>query len=319
VDSLRTAVTGDLALSASQFGNGGMSPQLAADLAKLPEVRAATGIGGGSAAVDGTSVDVRVADPAALPAVVRVPGSVAALGDGQLAVVETVARQRSWHVGTVVPVRYADGAVDRLTVGAVYPANPLLGDYLVPERTWRTHTAQYLHATVYVAVSGDLSRARDAVTAVAARYGAPTVRDRDQLFDATAQGIAQLLNVVYVLLALAVLIALMGIANTLSLAVHERTREIGLLRAVGATRRQVRGMLRWESVLTALFGTLTGLGVGTFLGWVLVRASGTGGFTAPPVPLVGIAVGGALAGLVAGLLPARRAARLPLLTAIAVE
>jgi putative ABC transport system permease protein len=319
VDNLRSALTGDLAVSSSRFGNGGMSPQLAADLARLPEVRAVAGVGGGSAVLDGTSVAVAVADPAMLPPVVHVEGSVATLGDGQLAVTETVARQRSWHVGTVVPVRYANGAVDSLTVGAVYPTNPLLGDYLVPERTWRTHTAQYLHATVYVAVSGDLSRARDAVTAVAARYGSPTVRDRDELFDATAQGIAQLLNVVYVLLALAVLIALMGIANTLSLAVHERTREIGLLRAVGATRRQVRGMLRWESVLTSLFGTLTGLGVGTFLGWVLVRSSGTGGFTAPPVPLVVIAVGGALAGLLAGLLPARRAARLPLLTAIAVE
>jgi putative ABC transport system permease protein len=319
VDSLGAAFTGDLALSASQFGNGGMSPHLAADLARLPEVRAATGIGAGRVLLDGTSVDVHVVDPATVAAVVRVDRAVAALGDRQVAVAQTVAQQRSWHVGTVVPVRYGDGAVDALTIGAVYPANPLLGDYLLPERTWRTHTPQYLHATVYVAASGDLSRARQAVTAVAARYGAPTVRDRQQLFDATAQGIAQLLNVVYVLLALAVLIALMGIANTLSLAVNERTREIGLLRAVGATRRQVRAMLRWESVLTALFGTLTGLGVGVFLGWVLVRASGTGGFTAPAVPLVAIAAGGALAGLLAGLLPARRAARLPLLTAIAVE
>ena len=81
------------------------------------------------------------------------------------------------------------------------------------------------------------------------------------------------LGIVYVMLALAILIALMGIANTLSLSVHERTREIGLLRAVGETRRQVRSMVRWESVIVATFGTIGGLGLGLFLGWALVQAA----------------------------------------------
>ena len=131
-----------------------------------------------------------------------------------------------------------------------------------------------------------------------------------------------MLTLVYALLALAVLIALLGIANTLTLAIHERTRELGLLRAVGQTRAQLRAMVRWESVLVAAFGTAGGLALGGFLGWVLVKASdGAGDQRLRPaaaavwcVALVGLA-----AGAVAGLRPARRAARLDVLRAIATE
>ena len=122
----------------------------------------------------------------------------------------------------------------------------------------------------------------------------------------------QTLAVVYVLLALSGFIALMGIANTLSLAVHERTRELGLLRAVGQTRRQLRSMVRRESVLLALFGTLVGLALGVGVGWAFVRAAaGSEGLDAPfTVPVVGLAVIlliGGIVGVLAGERPARRA------------
>jgi putative ABC transport system permease protein len=327
VDGVKRAFTGDLAVSASQSGNGAVSPQVAADLGRLPQISAATGVGGGSALVAGRSVQVTVADPTALARVMNLDpaaGSVEHLAAGQFAVAENVARDRAWHTGASVTVGYADGATDTLTLGGIYRANPLLGDYLLPERTWRAHTSPYVDSVVYVALAGgaDTGRARQAVTAAVAPYGAPTVRDRQQLIDASAKDIGQLLSVVYVMLVLAILIALMGIANTLSLAVHERTRELGVLRAVGATRRQIRFMVRWESAITAVFGTLGGLGVGAFLGWVLVRAAsgqGISTFAAPPVPLTVVLIGGAVAGLLAGLLPARRAARLHLLQAIATE
>ena len=123
------------------------------------------------------------------------------------------------------------------------------------------------------------------------------------------------------MLALAILIALMGIANTLSLSIHERTRELGLLRAVGETRAQVRSMVRWESVIIATFGTVGGLGLGMFLAWALVQAASNAEvlstFAAPVGPLVVVLVAGGLAGVLAGLRPARRAARLDVLTAIA--
>jgi len=118
----------------------------------------------------------------------------------------------------------------------------------------------------------------------------------------------------------------MGIPNTLSLSVYERIRELGLLRAVGETRRQLRSMIRWESVIVAVFGTVGGLGVGLFLGWALVKAAseGTGdmiapSFSAPVGQLVVVLVVGAIAGVLAGIRPARRAAKLPVLRAIASE
>jgi putative ABC transport system permease protein len=125
-----------------------------------------------------------------------------------------------------------------------------------------------------------------------------------------------LLTLVYVMLALAILIALLGIANTLSLSVHERTRELGLLRAVGATRGQLRSLVRGESLIVALFGTAGGVGLGLLLGWALARAATDGTFAAPPAQLVVIVVIGACAGILAAVRPARRAGRLRILEAV---
>lgn len=148
------------------------------------------------------------------------------------------------------------------------------------------------------------------------------MRTRDEYAASAASGVDIMLTLVYALLTLAVLIALLGIANTLTLAVHERTRELGLLRAVGQTRAQLRAMVRWESVLVAVFGTAGGMALGAFLGWALVEASdsaGTGVFAVPPGRLAVVLLVGLLAGVLAGWRPARRAARLDVLRAIAAE
>ena len=131
-----------------------------------------------------------------------------------------------------------------------------------------------------------------------------------------------MLGIVYVLLALAILIALMGIANTLSLSIYERTRELGLLRAIGETRRQLRSMIRLESVIIAVFGTLGGVNLGTFTGWAVVQSSSGPSmtvFAAPPLQLVLFLVLGAVTGILAGIRPARRAARQNMITAIAAS
>ncbi len=156
---------------------------------------------------------------------------------------------------------------------------------------------------------------------MAARYGNPEVQTRDEYAQSSARGIGMMLTLVYALLALAVVIALLGIADTLTLALHERTRELGLLRAVGQTRAQLRAMVRWESVLVAAFGTAGGLALGGFLGWVLVKVSDGASDTAfafalPPARLAVVVLA---AGALAGLRPARRAARLDVLRAIATE
>src|SRR4029079_11801394 len=129
--------------------------------------------------------------------------------------------------------------------------------------------------------------------------------------------------IVYVFLALAILIAFMGIANTLSLSLRERTRELGLLRAVGLTRAQLRATVRWESVIIAGFGALGGIGVGVLVGWGLTRSFSDDlpgdVSSAPAGRLLMIALAGAIAGVLAAVRPARRAARMPLLSALAAD
>ncbi len=132
----------------------------------------------------------------------------------------------------------------------------------------------------------------------------------------------QLLGLVYALLGLAVIIALIGIVNTLMLSVFERTHEIGLLRAVGMKRRQIRAMIRSESVILAVFGAIIGIVVGTVLGVALAESLRTQGITDTVVPvqsLIVFLVLAALLGLVAASWPARRAAKLDVLAAIAAE
>src|SRR5690606_137757 len=131
-----------------------------------------------------------------------------------------------------------------------------------------------------------------------------------------------LLIMVSVLLGLSIIIAMIGIANTLSLSIHERTRELGLLRAVGMGRRQLRGMVRWEAIMISVLGAVVGLVLGTSLGWVFVTAmerEGFDHFALPIAPLVVVLLVAALLGVLASTLPARRASRLPVLEAIATD
>jgi putative ABC transport system permease protein len=157
---------------------------------------------------------------------------------------------------------------------------------------------------------------------VAKQFPNAKIQDQKELKDTFAAQINQVFALMVVMLVLAIVIALMGIANTLRLSVLERTRELGLLRAVGMTRKQVRSALRWESVIISVFGTLGGMLLGTFFGWAAIRALSGDQLLkfAPPVPLlITILVLGAVAGVLAAFRPARKAAKLDILQAIASE
>jgi putative ABC transport system permease protein len=148
------------------------------------------------------------------------------------------------------------------------------------------------------------------------------VQDQAQFREAQEASIDGVLNLMLGLLALAILIALLGITNTLALAVIERTREIGLLRAVGMERRQTRRMVLWESVIVAAFGAVLGIAVGTFLGWAVVQAladEGVRSMVLPGAQLLTYAVFAIIAGVVAAAFPAWRASRLDVLRAVTVE
>jgi putative ABC transport system permease protein len=154
--------------------------------------------------------------------------------------------------------------------------------------------------------------------------GYPTMNlmDREEFTQSIIGAISAMVNVIYGLLAISVVIALIGIANTLSLSIFERTRELGLLRAMGMTRNQMRSLVRWEAVIVALIGSVLGLVLGVGLAWILVNALSNEGFdtfNVPFMPMAVIVVGAAVLGVVAALLPARRASRLNVLDAIATE
>jgi putative ABC transport system permease protein len=320
---------GDLVVNTGVFGGGGISPELAAELADLPEVDVAVGVGQGAIQIEGDTKQVSVAEPAELSQVLDLgvsEGSLDDLGAGTMAVADATAESNGWQVGDAVAVTFADGSSEDLTVGATYATDDIAGGYLVPRTVWAPHAVQDIDQMVIVdAADGtSVAEAKAAVTAVADDFGGPNVEDRAEFAATMTTGVDMMLGIIYALLALAILIALMGIANTLSLAIHERTRELGLLRAVGQTRRQVRSMVRWESVVIATFGAVTGIALGVFLGWAMVQAVGTasgglGVFALPGGRLAIVLVVGAVAGVLAGLRPARRAARLDVLSAIATE
>jgi putative ABC transport system permease protein len=156
----------------------------------------------------------------------------------------------------------------------------------------------------------------------AATFPGAKVLDQNEYKAEQLAFVDQMLGLVYAMLALAILIALLGIGNTLALSIFERTRELGVLRAVGMTRRQLRTTIRWESVIIAVQGAILGLVIGVFFGWALVAALAEEGLTrfAIPVATLGwVVVLAALAGVAAAVLPARRASRLDVLRAVVSE
>lgn len=323
------SLTADLVIDQGGYGGsaggGGLSPQVDTDLAKLPQVQLATGLGTGSALIDGRTRTVAVADPSAIGRVVNLgftSGSLNDLGTGSIAVSSNAAADQHWKVGTLVPVTYPDGTSSTLRIAAIFDRPDITGDYLLADDAWTPHAGQVLETQVLLTLKpgASLESARTAVTQATDRYGKPRIQDHDQYRTTATSGVNTILGLVYVMLALAIIIALMSVANTLMLSVYERTRELGLLRAVGQTRSQLRAMIRWEAVIISAFGTLGGVILGTFLGWAFVTASSTtalGVFAAPPLQLAIFLVIGALAGVLAGIRPARRAARLNALAAVA--
>jgi putative ABC transport system permease protein len=297
---------------------------MAERLNALPEVAAATGLRVGAVQVDGKVTQIVGVDPATAFNVVDVKirrGSPGALGPKEIAVFEDTAKAKGLDIGDTVPVRFKDTGLQQLRIAMVYGEDRLAGEWFLGKQAYELNFANRLDWEVYVKKSADasLAEARKAVDAVAKSYPGLKVMDRKEFGKQMSEPFNQMLAFVYALLGLAILIALLGIGNTLALSIMERTRELGLLRAVGMTRRQLRSMVRWESVILAVQGTLLGLLIGVFLGWAFVRALSDKGievFHVPTPTLLLVVVLGALAGMVAAMMPGRRAGKLDVLRAV---
>jgi putative ABC transport system permease protein len=330
-DAISGQFAGDLAIGNTNLNGGmGVDPELATAVSDLPEVDVATGVAMGPMRVDGGNAVATAVEPAELTAVYDIEvaeGSLTRLGDDEVALHEDYAASHGLALGDSVPVTFADGATAEPTLGAIYKGTSnLLQDVILTKAAWTPHWPLRVADTVLligVADGVDLDQAERAVQPIADRMGAPEPMDRDEYVESLTGQIDQVLVVIYALLVLAIVIAVMGIANTLSLSVHERTRELGLLRAVGQTRRQLRSMVRGESFVLAVFGTLGGLSLGSFLGWAMFQALAAVeefGVFAIPLGQLGVVLAlGGLVGVAAAVRPARRAARLNVLEAISTE
>jgi putative ABC transport system permease protein len=220
-----------------------------------------------------------------------------------------------------VPVRFARTGATTIRIGGIYQANSLIGSYLESDSYYVAHFPLAVPGALLVRTNGT-SAADKAVTAALARHPNFQVQTRSEFEKASAASVNQTLGLAYGLLALAVIIALVGIVNTLMLSVFERTHEIGLLRAVGMSRRQVRTMIRSEAVILSIFGAIIGIVVGTGLGIALVASLRQQGITDTVVPgssLVVFLVLAGVLGLLAASWPSRQAAKLDILAAIAAQ
>jgi putative ABC transport system permease protein len=202
------------------------------------------------------------------------------------------------------------------------PFYPLLGAVTVPKATFDSIFEERRNRFTFLQVAGGPTEANeDAVDSAVRNYPDARVQTRQEWIDKEDREFQQFLSMLYVLLALSVIVSVAGIINTLVLAVFERTRELGMLRAVGMTRRQVRRMIRHESIITALIGAALGLPLGIFLGGLIIQALGQYEvqFKIPLGQLITFAVVAVVVGILAAILPARRAARLNVLRALQYE
>jgi putative ABC transport system permease protein len=246
------------------------------------------------------------------------------LADGDVLVFDDVATKNRWAVGDTLPAAFGTVGRTALTIGGTYDENRLVGNYVVSLETYETYFPEQLDSFVMVKLQpgADPQTVQRGIEDATTSFGNILVQDQTAFRDQQGGFINQLVGLITALLAMAILIALFGIVNTLGLSIFERTRELGLLRAVGMSRRQVRSMIRWESVIIAILGAVLGIAIGVAFGWSIQQALASQGLTELRIPggqLVLYLVLAGLAGVLAAILPARRAARLNVLRAISYE
>jgi putative ABC transport system permease protein len=305
----------------------GFRPEAVKAVGALPQVQTAAEMRAGYAEVKGKLVGVGGANAANLVAVTDIAvtaGDTAELDRSEsVAIGSSVAGLDGLHVGDTVSMTFDRVGLKRLPVVAVYDdAKGSVGQYLLGMQTFERSFNQQLDSMAIVKLKPgvDAAQASSALEKTLAAYPNIKLQDRATFRQDTLSQIDQLLTLLYALLVLAVVIALLGIVNTLALSTIERVRELGLLRAVGMGRREVRAMVRCEAVIVASLGALVGLVVGVVLALVALKAlenKGLGVISLPWVQLVAFLVVGALAGILAAVLPARRAARVDVVRAIA--
>lgn len=314
-------------------GFGGFTPEVARTMRELPDIEQVSTFAGESARVtypDGDTADTFVGavdpttyGPLVSPAMEK--GDFESLGPGGAIVDKQIADDNDLDIGDRVTFTLPGNAQLDLEIQAV-SRDPfaLSPTWTITLADFEPVVAERLDAQVFASVAegADVDAVLASVETAIQPFPNLEVLDREGFKSDLAEQLQQFVTVIYALLGLSIIIAMIGVANTISLSVHERTRELGLLRAVGMVRRQLKSMIRWEAVLIAVLGTVVGLALGIVTSYAMIQALEGFGLTEFDLPvgslLVQVMIAAALA-VVASVLPARRAARLDVLQAIATE
>lgn len=329
LDILGNAVTADYFVQPKSggFGFGGLPPSYAAELSERPEfdsvveyrfAPSGVKIAGDTKDITGTELDefwkhIDI-DP--------IEGDVENLGPGDILIFKDSAEDLGLRVGDTVDVTFVDSQTETFTVALIYDDASLAGNYVLDLQPWQEHFARDEDGivTVRIADGVDPAQAQAAMDEVSSAYPQVNAQTKEEFERDQKRQLDSFLAVITGFLAFALLIALIGIANTLALSVVERTRELGLLRAVGMTRRQMRRMVRWEAAIVAVFGALLGVVLGIIFGIAAAGAVPSSVVKTISIPwsmIVIYVIAAGLAGLIAAFFPARRAGRLNVLDAIA--
>jgi putative ABC transport system permease protein len=345
-DTFGAAFTGDLALTVDSQGFGGIPLTVTDQIAGLDGVAQATGVGfttvriidpnepapsatnqgaaaqGQPASLRGTFV--QTINPATISGLFDlgvVEGDLARLGNDGIFVEQDNAIEKGWVVGDRLEVVRIDGKVINAEIRGLVSGDTSFANYVASREMFSDSPTPIFDSFVYIKAVADasVSDVRDRVAAVSSNLGIGSLQTRDEFIDEQAAQVNQILALIYGLLGLSILIAIVGIVITLLLSVFERRREIGLLRAVGMTRSQVRTTVRWESVITSLLGAVAGVVLGIVMGVVVVAAlSGDSGigFSLPVGSTVSIVIISFVLGVIAAIYPAWRATKVDVVQAI---
>ncbi|AWN27626.1 FtsX-like permease family protein [Streptomyces sp. NEAU-S7GS2] len=251
-------------------------------------------------------------------------GSLGTIQGNQVVVDSKTAEEKGLHPGSRFPVTFADGKKSTLTVSGVYEGNDLINGVILDSATLAPHEKTADDSRVLVKTKdGATDATKDALITALGKNPALSVADKQEVTEAIAGMVSLMLNMLYALLAMAVIVAVLGVINTLAMSVFERSQEIGMLRAIGLDRPGIKRMVRLESLVISLFGGVLGIGLGVFFGWaagpLISSDMPTYALVLPWGRLGLFFAAAALIGVLAALWPARRAARLNMLTAIKAE
>ncbi|WP_329582983.1 ABC transporter permease [Kitasatospora sp. NBC_01250] len=311
-----------------QMSNGlHVSQAIAEQVARTPGVAASSPVNDTYLNLDGQDQSVTGVDPAQVPQLLTLTmqsGSFAALGQGQLLVDANTAKSRHLAVGSTLPAAFPDSGTGTgtLTVGGIYTTNPLINSSaMISNAVLSAHGVRPTYNQVLVkGAHGENSTLEQALVSAGGNNPLIQVQSQQDMRNELNSVITFALNMLYGLLAMSVLVAVLGVVNTMAMSVFERKREIGMLRAIGLNRPAVKRMVQLESVVISLFGAVLGLGLGCFLAWAVagtLKDDLSGLTTVLPYGklLVFLALAG-LVGLVAAIWPSRRAAKLDILDSI---